>query len=920
MEPPRPARWLLEVTLPGDERESITGDLLEVFRARCATGGRTSARFWYWGQSVSFAVLFLRERWRERRMGSRAPEPQRAASRWHAGSGLGAALPPTWPGTRGNRRWQVSRFLEAWGRDLRHAARNLLRSPGFALVTVLTLGLAIGANTAIFSVIDAVLINPLPYPEPNRLVTIQGSAPGSDLPPEFGVGTEFYLQYRENAKTLADLGLYQRAQTTVRSGNHVERLFVSTASPSLFSTLGVEPVLGRLPTAEDEEGTVVVLSHWLWTQWFGGDPAVLGRVLEISGSLRTVIGVMGPRFRFPDERRALWVHDLPTEPIRPGGFGLNLVGRLAPGADRAALTAELNTLAKRLPERFGGSPAYRRIIEQHRAVVHSLKESLVGSIETPLWILLGTVGVVLLIACANVANLLIARAESRRRDLAVRRALGAGRAGLVRAQMAEALLLAGLGGIGGTLLAWVGVSVLVRAAPTGIPRLSSVGINATALLFTVGVSLLAAGAAGLLPAIRFSNPGLVGGLRDSARVGPGPGHITRDALVVVQTAAALVLLVSSGLLVQSFRALSHVDPGFDTEDIFTFQMAPEPQEYGGTDGPALARFHYAFMDRLAALPGVTSVGLVNTLPLDEGAPATRFASERTEVSGREAPLIHYTLADGGYFRTMGIRLLSGRLFERRDQPTSDVGVIVSRSAADLLWPGEAAVGKRVRSAADSTAWVTVIGVVNDVLLTDFREQKPDPMIYLPMVGRTPQSWRVGTPAYVVKTARAETIAPEIRRVIHEVAPSAPMYRISTMAGLAARSWARLSFTMLTLAIAAGLALVLGAVGLYGVLSYVVSQRTREIGIRMALGAQAQEVRRMVVVQGSRVTLLGVVVGIAVALLVTQVLGSLLFGVRAIDAPTIVAMSALMLGVALLASYIPARRASSVDPMQSLRAE
>jgi predicted permease len=636
--------------------------------------------------------------------------------------------------------------------------------------------------------------------------------------------------------------------------------------------------------------------------------------------MRTVVGVMEPAFRFPEERTAVWIHDLPTEPIRPGGFGLNLVGRVAPGADYAQLTTQLAAAAQRLPERFGGSPAYVRIIERHIPVVRSLEEELIGDIAGPLWILLGTVGIVLLIACANVANLLIARAESRRLDLAVRRALGSSRSELIRSQMAEALLLAGAGAAFGILLAWAGVPLLVRAAPENIPRLASVSLNPTTLLYTAAVAILAACAFGLLPAIRSSNPELMGGLRNSGRVGAGPEHMTRNALVVVQTAAALVLLVAAGLLIQSFRALSRVDPGFDTDDIFTFQMAPDNEQHGLVDGPTYAQFHYDFMDRLAALPTVESVGLVNTLPLDEGAGTTRFATDRTALEGDTQPLLRFTLAGGDYFQTMGIQLLSGSYFERNSNPTADVRVIVSHAAAEILWPGENPLGKRLRAAADTTGWMTVVGVVEDIFLEDLRQEKVDPMVYLPMVGRTARSWGVGTPAYVVKSARAELMTPEIREVIRELAPDAPMYRIFTMRGLAARTMAQLSFTMLTLGIAAGLALILGTVGLYGVLSYVVSQRTREIGIRMALGAQARELRRMVVAQGSRVALVGVVIGVVGALLLTRVIESLLFGVAPIDPVTFAVMSALMLGVALLASYIPARRASSVDPMRSLRME
>ena len=810
-------------------------------------------------------------------------------------------------------------WLEAWTRDFIYAARALRRAPGFTVVTVVTLALAIGSNAVIFSVVDAVLIDPLPFPDADRLVSIRASAPGTDMPAEFGVGTEFFVQYDENADLLEDLGFFQSRQTTVRTEDRTDRLFVQAVNPSFFTTLGATPRLGRLPTQEDAEGQVVVISHELWMSWFGGDPSVIDRSLEVSGSPRTVIGVMDPEFRFLDDRTSVWFHDLVTnrENLAPRGFGLGLVGRMRPGADHAALTEQLAVLARRLPERFGGSARYARIIEQHRPIVRSLEEELVGDVDGPLWLLFGTVAIVLLIACANVATLFTVRADSRRRDLAVRQALGEGRAGLVRTQMAEALLLAAIGGAGAALLAWVGLPLLVHAAPENIPNLAATSLDSAALIFTAGVSFLAACVFGLVPAIQFSRPRLVGALRQEGHGGKAGSHWGRNALVLVQTASALVLLVGSGLLIRSFWTLSHVDPGYDTENIFSFQVAPNRE--GVNDGPSFARFHQSFMERVAGLPGVESVGLTNWLPLDEGAATNRFTTERTVVSGETPPPLRFTFVGGDFFETMGIALVRGRLFEPSDHTNGLGNAIVSPAAARLLWPSEDPLGKRLAMTADTTKWQTVVGVVEDILVEDFRQEAADPMVYLPMVGPHRQ-WVVGSPAYVVKSPRAELLAPEIRNLMREVVPESPMYRIFTMEGLAARSMAQLSFTMLMLAIASGLALILGAVGLYGVLSYVVSLRAREMAVRMALGAEAARVRRMVVLQGARVTLAGVAVGLLAALALTRALDSLLFGVGTLDAPTFVAMSGVMLAVAFLASYIPARRASSVDLMQLLRSE
>jgi predicted permease len=808
--------------------------------------------------------------------------------------------------------------LEAWIRDLAYAARSLSRAPAFTLVTVVTLALAIGATTAIFSVVDAVLLGGLPYPNADRLVAIRGSAPGTNLPDEFGVPDELYVQYREQATLLEDAGAYGLFQSTTRADQHVERLFGARATPSLFTTLGARPALGRLPTPDDDD-RVVVISHSLWNTWFAGDSTIIGRSYVFANATRTVIGVLTPAFTFPDERVQLWLPWVidPARVTAGGVGGPTVVARLVPGADHARLAAQLEPLGRRLPERYGGSADYARIMERHRPVVRLLSDELVGNIARPLWVLLGAVGIVFLIACANVANLFTVRAESRRRDLAVRRALGAGRGGLVRAQMAEALLLAALGGGGGVLIAWAGVPLLVHAAPDAvasgwssapIPGLASTGLDFGALLFTAGASLLAACAFGLAPAIRVSGLGLLATLRQAGRGVVGRGH-ARDALVVAQTALALVLLMGAGLLLRSFWQLSHVDPGFDTKDVFSFQIAPDRPEL--TDAASFARFHHAFMDRLAALPGVQSVGVVATLPLDEGASEALVTTERIEASGAEPPLVRVTAAGGAYFQTMGIALLSGRFFDRSEELTGANNVIVSQSAAELLWPGEDPIGQRLRPRGQE-GWYPVVGVVEDVLLDDFRRESPEPMVYLPRV--------VGSPAYVVKSARAAALGPEVRALIREVVPESPMYRVFTMEELAARSMANLSFTMLMVGIAAVLALILGAVGLYGVLSYGVARRTQEIGVRMALGAEARAVRRMVVAQGGRVALVGVIVGVLASLGLTRYLGSLLFGVKPLDAATLGGVAAVMVAVALLASYLPARRASRVDPVEALRAE
>ena len=808
--------------------------------------------------------------------------------------------------------------LEKWTKDFKYAARGLTRAPGFTLVVVGTLALAIGANATIFSVVNAVLLKPLPFPNADRLVYIGGSAPGTEQPPEFGVADELYFEYKESVPALEDLAMYGTGSSTSRAEGQVDQLFFTQATPSFFTTLGVQPMLGRLPNDQDTN-SVVVLSNWLWRTWFGSNPDVINKSYTFANQTRTVIGVMHPEFRFPDERTAFWMPFVirPAQ-VTPGGFGPSVVARVKPGTDRAVLMSQLEPLARRVQQRLGGPAPYVKIMERHRPIVKPLREQLLGTVGTALWILLGTVAIVFLIACANVASLFTVRGENRRQDLAVRSALGAGRGDLVRSQVTEALLLAAAGGVAGALIAWAGVPLLVRAAPEGIsggfggapiPGLATARLDLAALLFTVGISVLAACVFGLLPALRFSGA-RIGSLAHAGR-GVIAGNITRDALVVVQTASALVLLVGAALLMRSFWQLKNVDAGYDTDNIFTFQIAANRPDLN--DRAAMSRFQYAFMDRLKGLAGVESVGYVNTLPLDEGAGAQNILSRKLEASGAEAPLIRATGAGGAYFQTMGIELKRGRYFERVEEEQGLRMVIISQAAADLLFPGEDPIGKEVRPASGNPQqWYTIVGVVEDVLIDDLRRKSPEPTVYIPSVS--------SSPAYVMRSARADRLEPEVRAIIREVIPTSPMYRIFTMKRLAANAMGSLSFTMLMVSLAALLALVLGAVGLYGVLSYRVTRRVQEIGVRMALGAEAKTVRRMFVWEGARVALIAIAVGALAAVALTKYIQTLLFNVGRLDVTAFAGMSAVMFVVALLACYIPALRASRVDPVIALRAE
>lgn len=807
--------------------------------------------------------------------------------------------------------------LEDGMRDLKHAWRSLLRTPGFLVTSVVTLGLALGAVAGMFTVVNAVMLRPLPFANPDRLYFLEGTSPGSDLPERFGLGPEFYLHYKENAKTLDGIFGWGGGTSTFRTDNRVERVPMMWTTNDVYATLGIRPQLGRLPVPEDGDD-VALLTDRMWDTWFARDPSVIGKWYFVSDSMKQIIGVL-PKGVALDDRTLLWV-STPVRPegIRPGTGGLAMVARIKEGVSEEQVIAELTTLAREIPARFGGPPTFQRIIDRFRAVPTPLHEVTVGpTARRSLWILLGAVAVVLLIACANVANLFLVRAESRRRDLTVRRAIGASRTQLVRFQMAESFAVAIVGGVLAIVLSAISLPLFIGAAPEGIARLNEAALGPATLAATFGLVIFVALACGTVPALRASSPDL-SGLREGGRGSTGGRQWGRDLLVVGQTALALVLLIGSALLVQSFQKLRNVDPGYDVDNIYTFQFAPDQPTL--RDGPSLGRMHLAFMDRLRSLPGVQEVGVINNLPLDEGTGNVRVMTEG-QTSADDGHRVSLNFAGGNVFTVLGIRLLQGRTFTNDEAVTPNNSVIVSKSTAERLWPGESPLGRtlRPRIGGQDTTVFSVVGVVADVKQNDWREDGQS-VLYLPLTGPSPRAWGMGSPAYAVKSTRADALKPEVRRLVREIAPEAPVYREFTMEFLARRSMIQLSFTMLTLGVVSVLALVLGAVGLYGVLSYVVAQRTREIGVRMALGATAGAVRREVVTQGGKVVLLGVTIGIVGALLSTKLLGTLLFGVEPVDLTVFTAMALTMLAMGLLASYMPARRASSVDPIEALRSD
>jgi predicted permease len=811
-----------------------------------------------------------------------------------------------------------SGWLDDLVRDARHATRGLLRSRGFLVTSVLTLALAMGAVSGMFGVVNKVMIEPLPYDDPDRLVLLQGSAPGSDLPDTFNLGNEFYVHFKENSKTLAGIFSFGGGTSTFRAGERVERIEMAWPANDMYATLGVRPQLGRLPQPEDLDDAVLI-SDRLWSTWFGRDSSIIGQSFFVSDSMKQVIGVMPPGFAFPSQGTMLWVSgEVLAANITPGNFGVPIIARLGEGVAPEQAAAELQQLARQLPARFGGSANYARIIEQFRPRLVPAIDAIVSpTVRTSLLILLGAVTFVLLIACANVANLFMVRAETRRRDLTVRRAIGASGAQLVRFQLVEAFVVALLAGALAIVLSAVTLPIFLRAAPQGIPRLTEVSMNATTIGVTFLLVIITALVCGAAPAFRASSTDL-SALRDGGRGSTGGRLWGRDALVVAQTALALVLLIGSALLVQSFQRLRSVDAGYDIRDVYTFQFAPQQPQFN--DGPSFGQMHLAMMDRIRALPGVTAVGVVNNIPLDEGTSSARVLREG-QSSDEAGTIIDLNFTGGDYFRAMGITLLQGRQFTNSEAVSPNTSVIISKAAAERLWPNEDPLGRRLRPrfGGQDTLAFTVVGVVNDVKQNDWREAG-EAVMYMPLTGPAPRAWAMGSPAYVVKSPRAEELKAEVRGLVREIAPEAPVYREFTMEFLAQRSMVQLSFTTLTLGVLSSLALILGAVGLYGVLSYVVAQRTREIGVRMALGATAGVVRRQVVLQGTRVVLVGAVIGLAAAYASTRWLANLLYDVKPVDVTAFAAMSAMMLAMGVLASYVPARRASSVDPMHALRGE
>lgn len=813
------------------------------------------------------------------------------------------------------------------GQDLRYGFRMLLKHPGFTLVAVVTLALGIGVNTAIFSVVHAVLLKPLPFPAPERLVALGQTEPeGRAALSNFSFRN--YSDLRIQSKTFERLAAYYNSNLTLTEQGEAARLRVTVATADLFPLLGASPVLGRTFLPEEDNpgggsaGRPAILSWDCWHRYFGGDPAVLGRAVTLSDNTYTIVGVMPANFSFPIQAQPteVWVSTaLDAEKTGPGapmvarGYrAWRVVGRLKKGATEEQAQADANMVASNLAAQFPEANKDLGI------KVMPLLESLVGNLRLTLLLLFGTVGVVLLIACVNVANLLLARAVSRQREINIRVALGASRWQIARQFMTECLLLALSGGALGAVLAMWGIDLIVSLSPGGITRIAETRLDGRVLAFTALVSILTGVICGLAPTLGVSRERLAEALKEGGRSstgGPRTG-LARKLLVVAEVSLALVLLVSAGLFVRTLIRLQNVAPGFDPHNVLTMTVAKSPSPSG--DPAQTGEFFSQLTERIKTLPGVVNASVTWQLPLSGASAAAGLEIEGQPDEPGSQPMAVIHTAGPDYFRTMGIPVVQGREFTEHDDMTSVPVLIINETLAKRFFPGGDALGKHIRpsfSTSGENVPREIVGVVGDVKHQGLREE-PVPEFYFAQAQMPPPITTV-----VVRTAGdPRALAGAVRKEILSADKDAPVYNVRTAEEYLSLSVAPTRFNMTLLVAFAAVALLLTAVGLYGVISFTVSQSTHEIGVRMALGAQGRDVLRLVLWQGMSLTLIGILVGLATSLYLVRVMASLLYGVSATDPLTFVGVSVLLILVALVACFLPARRAMRVDPMIALRYE
>lgn len=815
--------------------------------------------------------------------------------------------------------------------DIRYAARMLLKNPGVTIIVIIALALGIGANTAIFSVVNTVLLRPLPYPESERLVFLNEKSPVLD---EMSISYPNFLDWRSQNQTFEKMGVYNRASYNLTGTGEAERIVTGQVSADLFSVLRVNAALGRVFTnEEDKPGAtrVVVLSYPLWQRRFGGQTSILNQAITLNSKSYTVIGIMPQTFAYPS-RVEMWVpvgqlSDQPSWQERGNHPGLYGVARLKPGATFEQADADMNNIAANLEKQYPDSNAATRVR------LRPLLEIFVADVRRALWVIFGAVASVLLIACVNIANLLLARASARKKEMAIRTAVGASRWRIARQLLTESILLSLIGGSIGLVLARWGVDLILYVSPNAIPRSREIGLDWTVLVFTIGISFLTGILFGLIPAIQAGIVDVHETLKESGR-GTSGRQWLRSSLVVVEVATTLVLLISAGLLIRSFYLLQKVNPGFSHEHLTSFSISLPQKKYATEETRGF--FYNRLLENIRALPGVESTAAASGLPLGNNGWQTSFVIDGRPAPPREqTPLMEACLVTPDYFKAMNIPVLRGRVFNDRDDRSHLAGrdlsklnenersiagvnsMVIDEEFARRYWPNEDPVGKRVRLGADPKAPVLeVLGVVGRVKMESLNQNSDRVQGYFPF-NQVPQ----GGMTVVIKGASdPNQLISSVRAAIGEIDRDQPIYSPRTMDEIRGESvqGERLNLTLLSLF--AGIALVLAIVGIYGVMSYSVTQRTHEIGIRMAIGARPLDVFKMILGHGMKLALIGVGLGLVGAFVLTRFMATMLFGVEPTDATTYGAISILLVGVALLACYLPGRRATKVEPTISLRYE
>jgi predicted permease len=828
-------------------------------------------------------------------------------------------------------------FLDTLARDVRYGLRTLRLNPLFTVVALLTLAIGIGANTAVFSVVNAVLLKPLPYPKAEELVGVWQNAPGAagltNVSDGLRLSASMYFTYAEQNRTFQALGVWNPGTASVTGLAEPEQVRTVGVSDGTLQALGVQPALGRwLGPADQIPGApeTVMLGYGYWQRRFGGDRSVIGRGIRVASRPREIVGVMPQGFRFVNEDAELILPlAFDRSKLILAGFGYQGVARLKPGVTIAEANADLARMVPIWMNSWtNGHGTNPRFYETWRIApaLRPLKQEVVGNIGSVLWVVMGTIGIVMLMVCANVANLLLVRAEARQQELAIRAALGAGWGRIVHELLLESVLLGLLGGALGVGLAYEGLRLLVVIGPANLPRLNEISLDVRALAFSLFLSLLSGLLFGLIPALKYAGPRISVALRSAGRNSSASRerHRTRNVLVVAQVAMALVLLVSAGLMIRTFQALRTVEPGFThAEHLQTMRIAIPPALVA--EPQRVTRTQNNIADKLAAIPGVTSVGFASAMPMEGIEPNwdSIIAEGQTGAAAENAPLRLFKNISPGFFQTEGTRIVAGRELTWTEIYDLRPVAMVSENLARELWgTPSAAVGKRFR---EFRRWWEVIGVVQDVHENGVHDKAPA-IVYWPTMmddlygPRVMDAVRAVT--FVVRSDRTGTegFLNEVRQAVWSVNSSLPVASTRSMQEIYNQSLARTSFTLLMLGIAGAMALVLGIIGIYGVISYAVSQRRREIGIRLALGAQQSELRRMFVLSGLALAAIGVVIGLATSVGLMRLMQSLLFGISPLDPVTYAAVPVVLVAATVLASYLPARRAAAVDPVEALRAE